>query len=496
MSINREYKVIILLSLIFFAIYSYLSFSSPARYISPDETANSLFTSVYSQTGGLSYTDNLNEIAHGIIHPRSTLYLDGKILDQKFLGFPVVNGTIAVVIPEIIRFFTPILAIIGAIFLYLLTRDLFNKKVALLSFILALMLPPFWYWSSLALFENVAGCSILIISLRYFFKALDTNELKHFILWGLFLGLALFIRAEDILFCIPLAIILLWARKRLKKRYIVLTAISFLIALGPFFLLNNELYGSPLLTGTHVRYSVEQAIPISSFSIQNLFTNISNLTLLTPVLFSCGFLGFLYCFKKGLNRRYIWFFILSAISIGLYFLSGRVLSSDVHSSYVRYLLPVYLLSLPLPSYFILSFKSKYIGILITIVLLATSVAIVVPNVSDNLAACKNYAGLSSNVASVTEPDAVIFLNYWDKAVFPERKVGLVADLPEENRSEMLCDILVQLYTRNIPEYLLIEQRFKDVVDYESLVQALSARGYVLSDTGVNNLYGIEMVNGQ
>jgi hypothetical protein len=495
MKVTRAHKLILLLSIIFFIIYSYLSFSSPARYVSPDETVNSFFTTMYSQTGELSYTEDLNEIAQGIIHPRSALYLDGKIVDQKYLGFPVVNGTMSIVVPEIIRFFTPIMAILGAVYLYLLTRDIFNKRIALFSFMLALLLPPLWYWSSLALFENVAGCAVFIIALRYFFKALDTNGPQHFFLWGLFLGLALFIRAEYILLCIPFAIVALWTIKKLKKRYIVLTAVSFLIALGPFFLLNNELYGSPLLTGTHIRYGIEEPISMSSFSVGNIFTNLSNLTLLTPVLFLCGFLGSLYCFKKGLNRRYIWVFVLSAISITTYFLSGRVLSSDVHSSYVRYLLPVYLLSLPLLSYFLLSFKSKYIGILITIAIVVTSVAIVVPKVNDNLMVCKRYAGLSSRVASVTEPDAIIFLDYWDKAIFPERKVGLVAELPEENRSEILCNILVQLDARDVPVYLLAEAEFKKVVDYESLVQELSARGYVLSQTGYGSLYEIEKLEG-
>jgi hypothetical protein len=490
--IKHEY-ILVIFATIFFVIYSYVSFTSPPKFVSPDEVTNYFFTNLYSQTGQFRYTDELNEIAMGIIHPRSTVYVDGNIIPMKFIGFPLINGTIASVLPEMVRFLTPLLAVIGAVFLYLLVRDLYNQKLALLSFLLLLIMPPYWYWSTLAMYENIAGCFFLIISVRYFFKLLDTNEPKYFLLVGLFLGLSLFIRPEYILFAVPLLLIFLWNIKKIKKAYISLSVFSLIAALAPFFILNNELYGSPLLTGQHMHYQWSQAIPKSSFSIANFFENSSNLIDLTPLLFLCGLLGLFYCIKKRIHLPYMAFFIVWLLVPAFYFLSGRIGPTGVHSSYVRYLLPVYLLSLPLISYFVLSLRAKFVSVLLVFVMLIVSILTVLPVINDNLESVKGYDRQNSTLVNETQPDAVIFVEYWDKVIFPERKVGLVKELPEENRSEMLAEIVIELYERGVPVYLLIEKNFKEVIDYEALVEELSARKYILmKNPGTNNLYGIGM----
>ena len=178
--------ILTIFAIVFFLIYSYVAFVSPPKFVSPDEVTNYLFINLYSQSGELAYSEDLNEIAHGIIHPRGSFYLDGKLVPVKFIGLPVLYGTVAVITPDIVRFLTPLLAVVGAIFFYLLVRDTINSKIALLSFLLLLTIPPYWYWSSLVMFENVAGCVMLIISLRYFFKLLNTREVSHYIFSGLF----------------------------------------------------------------------------------------------------------------------------------------------------------------------------------------------------------------------------------------------------------------------------------------------------------------------
>ena len=488
--IKHEY-ILIIFATIFFVVYSYVSFTSPPKFVSPDEVANYFFTNLYSQSGELSYSEDLNKIAQGIIHPRGTIYLDEKVVPQKFVGFSVIVGTVGIISPEAVRFVTPLLAVIGAIFLYLLVRDLFNSKIALLSFLLLLIMPPYWYWSTLVMFENVAGCVLLIISLRYLFKLLDTNEPKYFLLSGLFLGLSLFIRPEHVLFFIPLFILFLWNRKKIKKTYMVLSALSAAIALGPFFILNNELYGSYLMTGQHIIYQWATTIPIRKFSMTNLFENSFNFINLTPLLFLCGLLGLLYCIKKRIRLQYMVLLIVSLLVLSFYFLSGRTLPTDIHSSYVRYLLPVYMLSLSLISYLIISFREKFVGILLILVMIMINIFTVLPLIKNNLENVEYYARLSSQVASVTEPDAVIFLDYCDKAIFPERRVGLVRELPEENRCELLSEIAIRLSERNVPVYLLVSKEFEQLIDYETLVKELSVRKYGLTKTWFETLYELE-----
>lgn len=484
--------ILVIFSITFFVVYSFLPLFHTAlsKFNFPDEQVNHFFASLYSQTGELSYSEELNEVAHGIIRMRGTVYLEGEITPVRFLGFAVISGTVGVISPEAMRFITPLLAIIGAIFLYLLLRDLFNKRIALLSFLLVLIMPPFWFWGTWTMLENVAACSMLIISLRYFFKLLETGDARHYILWGLFLGLSLFIRADYVLFAIPLLIILLWNRRRIKWAYVSLSAFFFMAALGPFFILNAQLYGSPLITGQHMKYSLTQLTTITTFTLGNILTNSINLIKMTPVLFLSGLLGLLYCLRKKVQLQYMVLLVASLLALLIYYLSGRIVLGKIYLSYQRYFLPIYLLSLPLISYFILSFKQKIISVLLVLSILVISVLAVLPAIGDRLETFAGWSEFNNRVVNTTEADAVIFLldAIRDRQIFPERKVGLIRELPEENRGEILSEILIDLSEMDVPVYILDGD--KPCISRNALAQQLSAEGYTLSETEVRDLYQV------
>ncbi|MFC1948309.1 hypothetical protein ACFLXY_10375 [Chloroflexota bacterium] len=101
--------------------------------------------------------------------------------------------------------------------------------------------------------------------------------------------------------------------------------------------------------------------------------------------------------------------------------------------------------------------------------------------------------MKNEIANITEPNAVIFLDYWDKAIFPKRKVGLVRELPGENRSETLADIAVRVSEKMVPTYFLIERNFEDYVDQKDLENELELMGYKLSETGVMSLYRLDIL---
>jgi len=487
----KQYTNIIILALgvIFFIIYSYLAIVSPDKFVSPDEVSNYTFTRLYSQTGELSYTEDLNYIADGIIHPRGAIFIDGKLTSIKFLGFQVMNGTLAVILPEIIRFLTPLLAVIGALFFYLLIREMFNTRIAVLSYILLLILPTYWYWSSLSMFENVAGCTMIIISLRYFFNLLNTNKVSDYIIFALFFGLSLFIRPDFILFSIPILSILLWCIKRLNKVYIIYASLVFLISVGPFFILNNELYGSPLLTGLHIHTDISRPFLLSTFSISNIFANSLNLMLLTPVITLCIILGLIYWIKnRNQITEYMIFSFIGIITFLLYYLNDRIIDTNIHSSLGRYLLPASILFLPFLPYFILQLRNRIISILLISSVIIFSTSTVIPALQSNLKSVKGYASISQNVADVTETDAVIFLTYWDKAIYPERRVAIVSDLPEEDLPEKLYEITKKIYERGIPVYIYFKVELTQLVAKETMEELFITRGFQLQETNVRNLY--------
>jgi len=476
-------------SVLFFIIYSYLAFVSPDKFVSPDEVANYHFTQLYAQTGELRYSEDLNIIAEGIIHPRGAVFTDGYVTSAKFLGFQVVNGTLSVIIPDIIRFLTPLLSVIGALVFYLMIRDIFNPKIALLSYFLLLILPTYWYWSSLSMFENIAGCTMIIISFRYFFILPDSDKVSHYVLFGLFFGLSLFIRPDYILLVIPLGIIMLWKIKTIKKLYLIYAFLAFIISFGPFLILNNILYGSPILTGQHVQYDTSQIFLNAESNFGNIFSNSANLINLMPVIFLCTLLGVVFWVKSnGLKSKYFVFAILSLLVFSFYYLDDKVIETSLHSSYVRYLLPASILFIPFISYFILNFQSKIVPIFLIFILVIINALTIIPPIKSNLDSVEGYALLSQNIASVTESDAVIFLDYWDKAIFPERRVAIISELPEENRPEKFSDISTEIYNRGIPVYVYFEVELTQIVKKETMAQILSQEGFLLQETGVRDLY--------
>lgn len=483
-----EYTLVIC-SILFFIIYSYITIVTPNNFVSPDEVSNYKYTQLYSQTGELSYSEDLNEIAEGIIHPRGTIFIDEKVVSTKFFGFQVINGTIANIIPEIIRFLTPLLAILGAFFFYLIVKDIFNSKIASLSFIFLLIFPTYWYWSSLSMFENVAGCVMMIISLRYFFNLLKSYNLSDYILFGLFFGLSLFIRPDLILLIIPLSILLLWNMRKIRIMNIFWILIALIISIGPFLILNNDLYGAPFITGQHVQYNVSQALIYSHFDIGNYFINIGNLINLVPLVFVGILLGVLYWIKtNGLKSQYLIFSIMCFLVFSLYYLTDRVLPTDLHSTYGRYLLFTTILFLPFVSYFILNFRYKIVSIILGLAIVILNVSTVIPPIQNNIQSVKSYTSLSQKVASMTEANAVIFIDYWDKAIFPERRVGLIRELPENNRSENLSEIAIKISQKNVPVYFLISREFEQFITLENLNMQINQSGYSLIETGVDKLY--------
>jgi hypothetical protein len=121
-----------------------------------------------------------------------------------------------------------------------------------------------------------------------------------------------------------------------------------------------------------------------------------------------------------------------------------------------------------------------------------------PVVNTYLHNCDQISEQNNEIVEQTEGNAVIFLweSSWDKVIFPERRVALVSELPEENRSVILSEITTELSERNIPIYLIIEEPFKQLSDYVLLTKELDIRGYKLLDTGAKDLYKIEIVMGK
>lgn len=413
LSTYGQFSLICLAALLFFLGTSWFNYSTQStnfnKWLSPDETANYIFTKHYAQTGNLVITEKLNPLVNEIIHPRSFRAEGEQLKPMSFLGIILIYGKIAALTSiKVIPYLTPLFGAIGLIFFYLLISELFDRRVGLLASLMLTFFPPYFYYSSRSMFHNILFMVLLLIGLYYAVmmnkyhgsdkrteKPTDYLSRTYFFpaLAGLFLGLAIITRTSELLWLGPL-LLLLWLTNIKATGFIKLALLlSFLaFALLPVFYWNQLLYNSPINTGYPEMNTSITTLTSSSGALigqavkgtgqsqfqkeKALFTTIKNTIFYFGLNPHKSFKSFYYYFYK----MFAWLFWLAVFGFLLFltkpkkitkgqiifilgFLAaGSILlfyygSWDFHdnpdpkqmtigNSYTRYWLPIYLGALP------------------------------------------------------------------------------------------------------------------------------------------------------
>ena len=308
--------------------------------------------------------------------------------------------------------------------------------------------------------------------------------LSYASLAGGFLGLAIITRASEILWLLPMFLIL-WIFNFKKAGIIKLFLfLSFLfLAVLPIFYWNEILYGAPLAGGypemnsaikdiaSESAQALKDGLGRSSVNYKNYFISLRNNIfhfgfhprqslkmfyyyfakmfwwLFWPAFF--GFLLFLFKIKKWEKRHWTYLISYFIISLFLLFYYGSWKFHDnpdpdsftIGNSYTRYWLPIYLGAMPFASMFIIKltgfFKKRFYvaasRIVLIILVFFVSIKFTLIGSEEGLI----FAGLKMNeskyqyekVLGLTENNAAIITFYHDKLLFPERKViiGLFDD---------------------------------------------------------------------
>jgi hypothetical protein len=205
-------------------------------------------------------------------------------------------------------FLSILFSILTVILLYFLAKQIFSRKVGIISSILLIFSPIFWFYGEITtIYPSEAFLAILIAFTSY--QVLKGNQ-KFFYVSALILGLAGGFRQDLILFMFPLWLFCLWYSdnnyKRILKAFTVLVA-SVLLWLIPTIMLANGI-GPYLSASQHFSGSFQTSSVLFGAPL-------SNHLLLDGMLFSwlilgLGFLGALFLiifvFKKGnaiINRE-------------------------------------------------------------------------------------------------------------------------------------------------------------------------------------------------
>ncbi len=473
MNLNKKQIIFVILGVftlsLFFYFYNYFNINNnynPPVFNSPDETSNYFFTKNFAQNDSIikSLNYNKNEIGElaELIHPRSVAINNFNLVPISFMGIILIYGTIAKIFGIwIIQYLTPIFSIIGVIFLYLLIKKVFNKKIATISSLLVLINPAYWYFSSKLLMHNILFLSLLIIAYYFFMLSIKDKKIIYFALWGFFLALSLITRTSEFLW-IFMSLILIAIFYKLKINYKILIAgIIFLLTTLPVFCFNKTYNGS--YTKFSYAENLDKSVVSSSISNPqnaNIFTKIYNITfpfginIKNIVYMTYNFflkLNWIFCLllflsililfikRKNITKKELAFIILWFL-VGLYLfiyygswhISDNAISNSVTigSSYMRYLLPFFIISSILIAIAINKLNRNKLTIIIVAILISIfaniSYTIVYDdkidgqkNLSKNI---NDFYVLKKLIIEQTPKNSIILTNRSDKFIFPERNV--------------------------------------------------------------------------
>ena len=264
-----RWLVLVILSICFFigtASYSYLTQEEGfVKWSSPDETANYTFAKLYAQEGDMRFFEKNNLYVEDIIHPRSMKSEMGKIKPVSFLGIILVFGKIASLTSyKVLPYLTPLFGAVGIIFFYLLVKKIFGRRNAFISAFLLASFPVYIYYCARSMFHNVLFIVFLIIGLYYLvLMAKDSKKKEKFISWcvswrsilypalsGIFIGLASITRTSELIWVLPMLLVL-WLFNIRKIGVIkIIVFLSFLfLSILPVLFWNQVLYGAHFSSG-------------------------------------------------------------------------------------------------------------------------------------------------------------------------------------------------------------------------------------------------------
>lgn len=232
---------------------------------SPDESSNTLFAENFAQYGMLWDTEPLNSVADGVIHPRAVRVVDDLLVPGGFLGLPIIYGGIGRLLGiAVIPFLTPVVALLGILAWWGLVRHLFGARIAFYAAIALAVQPVWWYVASRTMMPNTLFVSLLLggayVGIASPFRAmiekrgLDGLRLLRRVdpaIAGMLVAFALAVRPSEIHWvAFAVLMVAIPALKTAAGRWrVTVFVIAGTFAMAPFLLLQHSVYGSIFSSG-------------------------------------------------------------------------------------------------------------------------------------------------------------------------------------------------------------------------------------------------------
>lgn len=527
MSINKKLYPIILLviGIVFFFIYI-MSYPRPVsidriNIIEPGNNLILFFINNHLETGTYKYPipsyGDLPENITRAFTPRDAAQFNSYLVPKYYLGIFVGYSTIAAINRDILLILTPLITIIAILFFYILTKKFFDEKIGLMASLLAFSIPAIWI-NGLQIFRyDIVSLFFLILGFFYFIQFSEKRNSKYYILSTIFLVTSILYQYTYIIYILPLVLYYIFLIPEIKrKNSLIIVAGIAAFFLIPILLLNNELYGNFLRTGYQMELiNVEEALGSSEgsfliFRPDFIIKYISMYLIDFLPLLSFGILigvSALYRNKyetkiKLYGSYFLYIITLTIVIFGSHS-SWGLNEYTANAAFLRYLLPAYLLSLPIFVNQILKLNKRSAISLFSIFIITCFVTTL--TYSEGIIDNNNKIQLMSKshdlVTSNTEINSVIITIYSDKYLFPDRKTLTAAYLGATNKNidtkkfrlwefpldyEIIGKKASYLANKNISVYIL------DISD-KDLEQPLRKNGYMLQDMRIERIYLYKLV---
>lgn len=452
--------IIIALAAVFFLLYSALAVSNrDHRYTWPDEMANYHFIQSFVNTGSFRITEPLAIMSKNIVHPRSTNVYEGDIVPGTFIGFPLLYGTIALLLGSFIVLLTPALVSVSGVAFYYVVRQLFHEHIAFIAAILYFVNPAVWYYASFTLLPNMPFVALLVIASASIVRGYREHTPRTgWIFFGaLCAALALSIRPYEGVWVLPVAAFSFYElRQRVRVHHILTICLALVLVMIPNMLYAKATFGSYLGSGYFGLESgtlptevgapnavLAALLPFGLHPVRALGVVWSYVIALQWWLFV--FIGWRLFhairFRHTHTRVYRNYLIVTLCVVAyliLYYGSWQfedrvtLVLSSLGISYIRYWLPIFVLLVPLAAEGIAHIATlarnyeRQVLVLLVAALIGMSGSIVWFERADSLweirSQYEQYANTAAAVFAVTAQDGVIITERGDKIFWPDRAV--------------------------------------------------------------------------
>lgn len=352
-------------------VYNFTNLFAVNWFLHPDEHSYYVLGRHLFETGSLKMSDPRNQLFPiPVFTPAGAVPVRGEAAPWQGYGMFLLVAASFVLGDRGPFYVVPCLGVVAVAALFLLARELFDQRVALLGTVLFAFTFPMVYWSNM-LFPQPAALAFFLGGLYLLARVVQRRRggVTLYISASLCFACATWLRYDHLLFVLLLTPVFVIHRRSFDCRLAALAIASYVALLVPILLLNVDVYGTPFGVGytalqgaapamqaqqgdllTTVTSKLEEAYSISfggglGRDWTRGWRNAGDWVFgLYPSVVALGGLGLACSLLRGRARGFSLAMLLICFVWGYYILTGGFWGEGrgyYGTNYVRYLLPVW-----------------------------------------------------------------------------------------------------------------------------------------------------------